>query len=281
MHKQIAIILSLIPTFYTMSQSFTVQPIPESIAAEMLQKGTIAKEAPVQLDRLRIVQVQYVDFDGNTKDGSIIVMDAVAESVKNLFKELYSKKFPLERVELVTNYDGDDDRSMAANNTSSHNYRKVAGTTRLSLHSYGTAIDINPVQNPYILFDEKSATTTYLPPNSLPYANRMIKRLDKPDQVGYAEEVVDVFARHGFYWWGGYWDTPIDFQHFQLDRDVSYVLAEMNTEEATWFFELLKNYYNEHQEPLESILQAKAGKDLLDVYRQNPKDFRSWVMANY
>ena len=264
-----------------MSQSFNVSYVPEEVAQEMKSKGIIAPEAPVQIDRLRLVEVDYIDFDGNVNSGQIIVLDAVAASVKSIFMELYLLKFPLQQVSLITSFDGNDDRSMEANNTSSHNYRKVAGTSRLSLHSYGTAIDINPVQNPYILFEEGSNKATYLPPSSIQYANRLVNRLGKPDQKGYAEEVVDVFARHGFYWWGGYWDDPIDYQHFQLDRDVSYVLAKMQSEEALWFFTLLKNYYNEHQQPLETLLKEMAGSDLIDIYLKSPKDFRKWVESSY
>lgn len=264
-----------------MSQSFEVLPVPDPIYNEMLKKGTIAEEAPVQIERLRLVRVPFVDFNGVEKTGQIIVLDAVANAVGAIFTELYKQKFPLEKVELITMYDGNDDASMSDNNSSAHNYRKVAGTSRLSLHAYGTAIDINPVQNPYILFEDGSNQATFLPPNSIGYANRMINRLGKIDQKGFAEEVVEVFARHGYYWWGGYWDTPIDYQHFQLDRNVSYVLAQMNETEAKWFFELLKNYYNEFKTPLESLLREKAKKSLLDKYLEDPKVFKAWVTNSY
>lgn len=281
MSNYLLIILALLPIHMTLSQTFEIKSIPTSIASEMYEKGTIADDAPVGLDRLSMVEIMYYDFDGNEKSGQLIVMDAVAASVAEIFRELHLRRFPLDKVRLITAYNGSDDASMEDNNTSAHNFRKVARTTRLSLHSYGTAIDINPVQNPYILFEEGSNQVTFLPPNSVSYANRMIKRLGKSDQIGFAEEVVEVFARHGFYWWGGFWDTPIDYQHFQLDRDISYVLAAMSALEAKAFFNLLKNYYNEFQSPLENLLKEKAQKDLIELYQSNPSQFLQWVNSIY
>lgn len=281
MRKLIGLLIISALSYTTMSQSFEILPVPSPIQKEMVAKGTIAKEAPVQIERLRLVRVPFKDFAGTEKTGQMIVLDVVSKAVGEIFVELFEQKFPLEKVELITLYNGNDDASMRDNNSSAHNFRPVAGTSRLSLHSYGTAIDINPVQNPYILFNEGSNQATFLPPNSIGYANRMLERLGKPARKGLAEEVVEIFARHGFYWWGGYWDTPIDYQHFQLDRNVSYILAQMTEQEAQWFFELLKNYYNKFKTPLESLLQEKADKPLFEKYLEDRKGFKAWVTASY
>lgn len=275
------LILSQITLFMTMesySQVFDIQPVPHEEIIRMREKGVISDEAPVQPDRLRMVIVTYIDFEGSIKQGQIIVLDAVAQAVVSIFRELFVRKFPLARVELITHYQGNDDLSMAANNTSSFNYRPVAGTSRLSLHSFGTAIDINPVQNPYILINEKTAVATYLPHASISFANRNIERLGKQRQMGFAEEVIDVFAQHGFYGWGGFWDTPIDYQHFQLDRDVSYLLARMNASQAFTFFNLLKDYYNRTEElPEPLIMQAINGKQMVDAFEKNENAFLELV----
>ncbi|MFT7020514.1 MAG: hypothetical protein ACJASO_002709 [Cyclobacteriaceae bacterium] len=264
-----------------MSQAFSIDPISDQLSAEMYDLGTIADDAPLPANRLSVVNIIYVDFEGQDQTGKIVVMDVLASSTLALFKELYDLRFPLAKVKLITAYKGSDDLSMADNNTSAHNFRKVAGTTRLSLHAYGTAIDINPVQNPYILIDQEAAKATFLPPNSTKYANRLVERLGKPRQIGFAEEVVDVFARHGFYWWGGYWDEPIDYQHFQLDRDVSYILSEMDPASAQWFFDSLRNYYNQFQTPLETKLKANSEISLLAQFQKSPDDFKKWVEAYY
>ncbi|MFT4737760.1 MAG: hypothetical protein ACJAZM_000323 [Cyclobacteriaceae bacterium] len=274
------ITISLLP-FALMSQAFSIDPISDQLSAEMYDLGTIADDAPLPANRLSVVNIIYVDFEGQDQTGKIVVMDVLASSTLALFKELYDLRFPLAKVKLITAYKGSDDLSMADNNTSAHNFRKVAGTTRLSLHAYGTAIDINPVQNPYILIDQEAAKATFLPPNSTKYANRLVERLGKPRQIGFAEEVVDVFARHGFYWWGGYWDEPIDYQHFQLDRDVSYILSEMDPASAQWFFDSLRNYYNQFQTPLETKLKANSEISLLAQFQKSPDDFKKWVEAYY
>ena len=281
MRITVSLLLFLALSHQAMSQNFKIQRIPQSIQEEMFLKGTIAEDAPVGIDRLRLISVPYLDFHGKSKKGQLIVLDVLASAVGAIFVELYEKRFPIAKMELITVYGGDDDASMADNNTSAHNYRKVAGSARLSLHAYGTAIDINPVQNPYILLEKGSNQATYLPPNSIQYANRLTERLGKPYQRGFAEDVVDIFAKHGYYWWGGYWDTPIDYQHFQLDRDGSYVLANMPANEAHWFFQLLKNHFNEFEQPLERLLQSKVETSLLDRYQNDSENFKEWVESNY
>ena len=246
----------------------------------MRQKNVISTQAPVQPERLRLLNLTYFDFEGKEKDGQLVVLDACAESVVSIFRELHARRFAISKMVPITEYDGDDDRSMADNNTSCHNFRPVAGSSRLSLHSYGTAIDLNPIQNPYVILRQEKATATYLPPASMAYANRRLVRIGKAYRAGMAEEVVDVFARHGFYDWGGNWDSPIDYQHFQVDREVSYLLAAMSPEEAHGFFLLQKSFFNEFGSPLEALLkQHSHGLSLSEKYAQDPDEFMSWVMA--
>lgn len=263
----------------SLCQTFVIQPISHEIHQKMLSQGTLTAASPVSIDRLTLLNITHFNFDGIEKKGQIIVLDVVAKDVLEIFKELYALKFPIHQVKLINEYGGNDDESMADNNTSGHNFRPVAGSTRYSLHSYGTAIDINPVQNPYIIFDEATATAKFLPPNSLPYTNRMLQRLGKDDRVGFAESIVEVFGRHGFYWWGGYWDTPIDYQHFQLDRQVSYILAEMDRNEGEVFFNQLKAHFSKTGKPLEAIAKKDldTGVSLFEYYSENPEQFLGWI----
>ena len=121
-------------------------------------------------------------------------------------------------------FEGDDDASMAANNTSAYNDRAVAGTSSVSVHAYGCAIDLNPVQNPYVTHGEIA------PPSGAAYLNR------RPVRPGMAEAVIGVFARHGFATWGGRWRSATDYQHFQLDRALAVRLAAASPEEARRLF---------------------------------------------
>src|SRR5262249_3289476 len=131
-------------------------------------------------------------------------------------------------------YDGDDNSSMADNNTSAFNDRKTAFGNRLSLHAYGLAIDINPIQNPYL--SRVADSIRALPRAGIAYANRRNDRPWKAVRPGMAESVIDVFADNGFVVWGGYWDNPIDYQHFAVSGGLVERLAQANPIEAEFMF---------------------------------------------
>jgi D-alanyl-D-alanine carboxypeptidase len=110
-------------------------------------------------------------------------------------------------------YDGDDDASMADNNTSAFNDRTIKGSASQSLHAYGLAIDLNPLQNPFVARGGKTAQVE--PTAGGEYLDRSNPR------NGMAESVIEIFADHGFLIWGGGWRNPIDYQHFQVDRRLA------------------------------------------------------------
>ena len=178
----------------------------------------------------------YVDFEGRQhEDGQIVVMDAVADRVLKIFQTLRERGFPLAKAKLMDAYAGDDEKSMADDNTSGFNDRDVPGSERKSLHAYGTAIDLNPVENPFVT--RSGAVFTFHPASGADYFNRMIRRPGKQTRRGYAEEVAQVFLENGFAQWGGTWDDPIDFQHFDVGRPLAEALAALPPEEAKRKFE--------------------------------------------
>ena len=118
--------------------------------------------------------------------------------------DLYAQRFPIERMQPIDVYGGDDNRSISANNTSAFNCRAVTGGTGWSEHAYGRAIDVNPFVNPYV------KGTTVLPPEAAPYADR--SRRD-PGMIHAGDPVVQAFLARGWKW-GGYWTSLKDYQHF-------------------------------------------------------------------
>ena len=105
---------------------------------------------PVGPAELRTVHVSYWGFDGRARTGSIVVARRVAPDVVAVFRRLWAARFPLRLLRPISVYRGSDDASMAADNTSGFNCRFVGGTSRWSMHAYGEAIDVNPVENPYV-----------------------------------------------------------------------------------------------------------------------------------
>lgn len=169
--------------------------------------STYREGCPVPLEDLRYLQLSYWNFDGEVRRGELVIAAEHASSVVAVFRELYRVRFPLARLELVSAYGGDDERSMAANNSSGFNCRPVAGTNRWSQHSFGAAIDLNPVQNPYV------TETGVSPATGRPYADPRARRAAVQGLITPDSAPVRAFRKVGWEW-GGDWVGPKDFQHF-------------------------------------------------------------------
>ena len=166
----------------------------------------------ISYDDLRYLKVLYYDFDGNVQEGELICNVSIAEDLKEIFYELYRNQYPIQSIRLIDDYNGDDTASMEANNTSCFNYRVVDGTTSLSKHALGCAIDINPFYNPYVVFDKTGNGQDYISPNgSEIYADRSKEFAYKIDEQDLCYRL---FKEHGFTW-GGDWNSCKDYQHFQ------------------------------------------------------------------
>jgi hypothetical protein len=207
-----------------------VSPISAALCQDMKQHRVLNSGAPVGCDRLRLVTYRYVAFDGSLRDdGPIVVLDAVAERVSQIFVALRERKFPVAKGKLMNAYDGSDDAAIEDNNTSAFNHRRVPGTNAISMHSYGLAIDLNPVQNPFI--QKINGKPDISPRAGAAYLNRGTMR------PGMAEAVIDIFAEHGFLVWGGAWRNQIDYQHFQVSRAMAAALVRASPERAKAIFE--------------------------------------------
>ena len=150
---------------------------------------------------LRLVDVYYYSFDDKLHKGQLVIHKDLVNDIKWIFEMLKEKRFPIKRVIPVVKYNWSDDKSMRANNTSAFNYRLVANTDRLSNHSTGRAIDINPWQNPQMI-DGKAS------PKGAVYNPKVKGTISKRSIV------VKLFKDRGWSW-GGDWETRTDYQHFE------------------------------------------------------------------
>jgi len=160
---------------------------------------------PVGFGDLRLLRVSHWGFDGEIRGGRLVVHRDQAAAMLRVMRRLYRLRFPIRRMRLVDAYGGDDRRSMAADNTSAFNCRTVAGTTRWSEHAYGRALDLNPVENPYV-----TASGYVSPPAGARFARRSRHAKGMVRRGG---PVVAAFAAAGWEW-GGNWSWPRDYQHF-------------------------------------------------------------------
>jgi poly-gamma-glutamate synthesis protein (capsule biosynthesis protein) len=184
----------------------SVSRLDDELRAEMTGSSW-RSGCPVPLRELRLVRITYVGFDAEAHRGRLVVHRRWASEMLEVFGRIYSRGFPIRRVRLVDRYEADDQASMRADNTSAFNCRYVAGTTTWSRHAYGAAIDVNPVENPYVSESHVS------PPNGETYADRSKVR---PGMIAARDVVWRAFRSIGWEW-GGSWSEVQDYQHFSSD----------------------------------------------------------------
>jgi hypothetical protein len=154
---------------------------------------------------LRLLRVDHWGLDGRVHRGELIVHRDHARRILGVLKQLFQARYPIQRLRPVDAYRADDDRSMAANNTSGFNCRRVSGSSSWSEHAFGRAIDLNPLRNPYVTRGGRVS-----PPAGRPYANRARRTAG---MIHAGDAVVRAFAAAGWRW-GGSWSGSRDYQHF-------------------------------------------------------------------
>ncbi|MCP4673077.1 MAG: M15 family metallopeptidase [Desulfobacula sp.] len=183
----------------------SVQAIPDSIIQSM-KKYSWHKECPLPLHQLSYVRVVHWGYDNRIHSGELIVSKALAREVLEIFKELFDTGFQIKSIRRIDHYQGSDDLSMGDDNTSAFNCRPIFGKKEVfSKHSYGIAIDINPLRNPYI------KNEFVVPEKGRVYINRtqQVDGLIKKNGPCYK-----IFKKRGWIW-GGDWKTLKDYQHFE------------------------------------------------------------------
>lgn len=162
---------------------------------------------PVPLRSLRVVKVTYVGFNDQAQRGRLVVHRRWADGILEVFRRMYERGFRVRRVRLVDRYDADDRASMRHDDTSAFNCRFVAGTTTWSQHAYGRAIDINPVENPFVSGSRVSPRR----------GRRFLDRSNvRPGMIVERDVVWRAFRRIGW-GWGGSWSSIKDYQHFSAN----------------------------------------------------------------
>lgn len=192
------------------ADDFYISEIPDDIFAKM-QGKSYKEDCTVPREDLRYVHVRHMGFDGEAKDGELVVNKAIADDVLAIFEELYKVDYPIEKVRLVDEYDADDEASMSDNNSSAFNFRFISHTTRISRHGLGMAVDINTRYNPYVKTVDGKLSIE--PANGADYVDRS---KDFPHKIDHEDLCYKLFKEHGFTW-GGDWTHSKDYQHFERD----------------------------------------------------------------
>lgn len=179
-----------------------------SPSTEALMEGRSWRPGcPVPLSGLRMLELTYWGFDATAHWGQMVVNSDAVTSVVGAFRSLFEARFPVRQMRLVDYFGGDDERSMAADNTSAFNCRLVPGTSTWSQHAYGRAVDVDPLENPEIRDGQID------PPGAAPFADRS---QDRPGMISHGDWAWRAFAAVGWKW-GGDWVSLQDYQHFSAN----------------------------------------------------------------
>lgn len=200
-----------VPPARAQTDGFGIYPLDETVRRRITGVSfPSGADARIAYGDLRLIRVRHYGFDGEIENGELICAADAAPKILAVFRELFENKYEIEKIKLIDDYGANDEKSMTDNNTSCFNYRLIAGSKKLSNHSFGRAVDLNPLYNPYVKI--KADRVVVSPTAGKPYADRtrsFARKIDADDLA------VKVFKKHGFVW-GGDWKSVKDYQHFEL-----------------------------------------------------------------
>ena len=236
----------------------------------------------IYLDRYSVIEgIEYYDMQNNLKtDGTIVVMDA--HNVVKIFSELKKMHFNINSIHPTAlykkNWHGGIEMPDDFNGTESFVCREVDCSKKkvLSLHAFGTALDVNFLQNPCVFIDyDTNEIQKVVPTAGVRYLNRSFNRKGKLEKdIGKVnDDVVKIFKKYGYDIWGGYWDFPIDYQHFQVSNKVfAKLLMYATKSDAKRIFDIHTRCVNMYNKSLVELAEEK-GLDLLEKYKENAPAF--------
>ncbi len=204
--KKIFFLILAITPFIFASFEAQVYKITTSIEKRMRQGGSYKDYCPISLRDLRYIKLKYIGFDNKEHWGELIVNKSITKDIVSIFKKLYQIRYPIKQMRLISDFKGSDFASIEADNTSAFNCRFVDGTNKWSNHTFGKAIDINPIENPYVSKSGKiSHKASY----------KFIKRDYSISKAIILKNsyITKLFKSYGFRW-GGDWHCCKDYQHF-------------------------------------------------------------------
>ena len=187
---------------------FNISEIDDKIFSRIAGKS-YKVNCTVPLGELRRLELLHKNLSGEVLRGEMICNVAIAADVLDIFKQLFSANYPIEKVRLIDEYDADDELSMRDNNSSCFNFRVVSFTNRISRHGYGLAVDINPLYNPYI--KTVNGKKIIAPDNSADFEDRT---KNFPYKITADDLCCRLFKEKNFLWGGDCWDDEKDYQHF-------------------------------------------------------------------
>ena len=195
---------AIVDTLMVGDAVFVSEPIPFEIQ-ERMKDVSLPQDARIDISDLRYLTLPYYDFEGQVQQGEMVCNVKIAKDLIAVFRELFEKQYQFCSIRLIDDFGGSDEASMLANNTSCFNYRTKSGSSALSSHALGLAIDVNPMQNPFVKRGK------VYPETATDFVDR---NLDFAHKIDTQDACYKSFKAHGFRW-GGLWRSAKDYQHFE------------------------------------------------------------------
>ena len=210
MKRTTLLIIAFLSLLTTRAQDcdFSIDTISDAVFLRMQGRSFPANCTTPRSD-LRYLRVLHRNAEDSVLHGELVCNKAIAKDLLDIFRKLYEAHYPIEHIRLIDDYEADDELSMRDNNSSSFCFRVVSGTTKLSKHARGMAVDINTRYNPYVR--TRNGRHLVSPDNSRPYVDRT---KSFPYKIEEGDLCYRLFIEHGFTW-GGHWQTMKDYQHFE------------------------------------------------------------------
>ena len=177
---------------FTLTEGFSYEDLSKDLKSEIDKIPGFKENDYVRTEDLRSVNIKYVGFDDREHDGNLIVHESIAKETLEIFNELFEKKYPIREMSCFC-------------------FRNISGTNRLSWHALGLAIDINYSLNPCLIIGKNGEVVNTIPAKCEKYADRT---LNEKGLIKHGDDCYNAFASRGWEW-GGSWDSPIDYMHFQ------------------------------------------------------------------
>lgn len=196
--------LAIVDTLMVGDAVFVSEPIPFEIQ-ERMKDVSLPQDARIDISDLRYLTLPYYDFEGQVQQGEMVCNVKIAKDLIAVFRELFEKQYQFCSIRLIDDFGGSDEASMLANNTSCFNYRTKSGSSTLSSHALGLAVDVNPMQNPFVKRGK------VYPETATDFVDR---NLDFAHKIDTQDACYKSFKAHGFRW-GGLWRSAKDYQHFE------------------------------------------------------------------
>ena len=195
---------AIVDTLMVGDAVFVSEPIPFEIQ-ERMKDVSLPQDARIDISDLRYLTLPYYDFEGQVQQGEMVCNMKIAKDLIAVFRELFEKQYQFCSIRLIDDFGGSDEASMLANNTSCFNYRTKSGSSTLSSHALGLAVDVNPMQNPFVKRGK------VYPETATDFVDR---NLDFAHKIDTQDACYKSFKAHGFRW-GGLWRSAKDYQHFE------------------------------------------------------------------